>query len=183
MNLIAVPCNICGASIEVAETTRFVTCDKCQCQLAVIRAHASVFTEFKSDQNASEPRAYHEAVAAYQDEIDRIDSDWQAERDEFSMLWSQDALSEDDRSATKLYCVLTALIFLPVAAVLFFVDWSFALLSALIGTGGILYYLRIGTIERDFQRAEIRYRQRRAAVRLEDFLRAHQSAPEYSHSL
>lgn len=183
MNLIAVPCNNCGTTIEIAETTRFAVCEFCHCHLAVVRGHASVFTESKSDHYGSQPADYAEAVAAYHDELDRIERDWQAERDEYCMFWTKDGMCEDSRSATKLYCVLTAIICLPVAIVLFFFDWPFALPIALIGAGGVLYYLRIGVIERDFQRAEWRYRQRRAAVRLEDYLRAHHSALEYSHSV
>ncbi len=45
MQLISLNCNHCGAPLEVAESTKFVTCTHCSTRLAIRHGDGSAFTE------------------------------------------------------------------------------------------------------------------------------------------
>lgn len=47
--MLKVDCNECGASLVVADATRFVTCKGCSSRLKVVRSEAAVYTERLTD--------------------------------------------------------------------------------------------------------------------------------------
>ena len=49
-------CNHCGANLEVAHDTRFVTCTYCDTQLEVRRKHGAAFTRIKQSVRKLERR-------------------------------------------------------------------------------------------------------------------------------
>ncbi|MBE7497832.1 MAG: hypothetical protein HS117_23045 [Verrucomicrobiaceae bacterium] len=74
METLSVRCNHCGAPLQVAEGTRYVTCQFCQSHLEVRRTDSSIFTEevAKLAQNA-EKMAGSLEVITLQNEIERLD--------------------------------------------------------------------------------------------------------------
>lgn len=74
METLSVRCNHCGAPLQVADSTRFVTCQFCQSNLAVKRTDSSVFTE-EVAQIAENTGKMAESleVIALQNEIERLD--------------------------------------------------------------------------------------------------------------
>lgn len=74
METLSVRCNHCGAPLQVAEGTRYVTCQFCQSHLEVRRTDSSIFTEevAKLAQN-TEKMADSLEVITLQNEIERLD--------------------------------------------------------------------------------------------------------------
>lgn len=57
-----VDCNRCGASLTVAEDTRFVTCGKCRARLAVRRNGDAIFTEVLAEESAEHATSHDPVV-------------------------------------------------------------------------------------------------------------------------
>ncbi len=81
METLSVRCNHCGAPLEVAEQTRFVTCQFCQSSLEVKRTGNSIFTEevAKIAENTGR-MAGSLAVIELQNEIEKLDREWGIEQ-------------------------------------------------------------------------------------------------------
>ena len=84
MELQSVRCNHCGAPLEVGAQTRFVTCQFCQSQLEVKRTDSSAFTEVVQQiaQNTAQ-MAGNLKVIELQNEIERLDREWDGERQQY----------------------------------------------------------------------------------------------------
>lgn len=77
MTTVSVRCNHCGAPLDVAESTRFVTCSFCNCQLEVKRTENSVFTEEIARLARNTDRmAESLEVIKLQNEIELLDREW-----------------------------------------------------------------------------------------------------------
>lgn len=84
MTLEPIACNNCGAALEVAADTNFVTCTHCGSRLAVRRTASSRFTELLGKLDAkTDAMAGHLASLAREAEVERIDREWELERDGF----------------------------------------------------------------------------------------------------
>lgn len=70
----SVRCNRCGAPLQVADSTRFVTCQFCQSSLEVKRTESSIFTEevAKIAENTGKMAESLEVITI-QNEIERLD--------------------------------------------------------------------------------------------------------------
>ncbi|WP_395749924.1 hypothetical protein [Prosthecobacter sp.] len=74
MDTLSVRCNHCGAPLQVADKTRFVTCQFCHSSLEVKRTDSSIFTEevAKIAENTGKMADSLE-VLTIQNEIERLD--------------------------------------------------------------------------------------------------------------
>ena len=74
METLSVRCNHCGAPLQVAENTRFVTCQFCQSSLEVKRTDSSVFSEevAKIVENTGKMAESLEVITI-QNEIEKLD--------------------------------------------------------------------------------------------------------------
>ena len=81
METLSVRCNHCGAPLQVAENTRFVTCQFCQSSLEVKRTDSSVFTEevAKIAENTGRMAESLEVIMI-QNEIEQLDREWGIEQ-------------------------------------------------------------------------------------------------------
>ncbi len=81
METLSVRCNHCGAPLQVAENTRFVTCQFCQSSLEVKRTDSSVFTEevAKIAENTGRMAESLEVITV-QNEIEQLDREWGIEQ-------------------------------------------------------------------------------------------------------
>ena len=81
MEVETVACNNCGAPLEVGPGTNYVTCAHCGSRLVVKRTPTSVYTELleKLDQK-TDVMTRQLAQIAYQNELERIDREWEQER-------------------------------------------------------------------------------------------------------
>ena len=77
METLSVRCNHCGAPLEVAEKTRFVTCHYCHSSLEVKRTDNSIFTEevAKIAENTGRMAESLEVIEL-QNELERLDREW-----------------------------------------------------------------------------------------------------------
>jgi len=77
METLSVRCNHCGAPLQVAGNTRFVTCQFCQSSLEVKRTGNSIFTEEVAKIAESTGKmAESLEVITVQNEIEKLDREW-----------------------------------------------------------------------------------------------------------
>jgi hypothetical protein len=97
----ALICNQCGARLEVAPTTKYVTCAHCNTVLEIKRTDSASFTEAlgpapsaSSTEEAENPWPHSRQVqtvrkflgaedVALEEELNRIDREWHAERERY----------------------------------------------------------------------------------------------------
>jgi hypothetical protein len=84
MELLSVRCNHCGAPLEVGTQTKFVTCQFCQSQLEVKHTGSSTFTEVVEQIAANTAQmAGNLKVIEIQNELERLDREWNGEREQY----------------------------------------------------------------------------------------------------
>lgn len=87
MELVPVNCNNCGAALDIGPGTHFITCGHCGSRLAVKRTAAAAYTEVldrlerKTDALAAKVNGL-----ALLNEVERIDRDWEQEKEQYMIL-------------------------------------------------------------------------------------------------
>ena len=77
MTTVSVRCNHCGAPLDVADQTRFVTCAFCHSQLEVKRTDNSVFTEeIGRIARNTDRMAESLEVIKLQNDLEQLDREW-----------------------------------------------------------------------------------------------------------
>ena len=95
MELVPILCNQCGASLQISAAANFVTCQHCQTQLAVKRNQSTAWTEqLQQIDRRTQQLAHQVAVLTYQNEIERIDREWLAERESYCWRGKDGSLVE-----------------------------------------------------------------------------------------
>ena len=109
MNLVAVQCNQCGASLRISETTSFVTCEHCRTQLAVQRTDTATFTEaIKAlDQKTTQVAADLEVVRL-EKQIEMLDREWESKRATLLVGVSVGSNGEPSGIRAKVWMILFA---------------------------------------------------------------------------
>jgi hypothetical protein len=79
---LSILCNRCGATLRLAPSTNFVTCARCGASLVVRRSGDAVYTEAAGEQALNQVAANLETIAQ-QNELARIDREWQIEREQY----------------------------------------------------------------------------------------------------
>jgi Flp pilus assembly protein TadB len=81
MELLSLACGHCGAPLEVPDGTRFVTCGYCSSKLEVHRSGGAIYTEvLEALQKRTEEIADDVEILKLQNELERIDREWQENR-------------------------------------------------------------------------------------------------------
>jgi hypothetical protein len=95
MSVLSVNCNGCGASLDVSAETRFVTCGHCGARLEIKQSANSTYTEMleKLDRKTEEI-ADELAAIRRQNEVERIDREWERERKQYLTADRSGNLSE-----------------------------------------------------------------------------------------
>jgi hypothetical protein len=75
-------CNNCGATLEVPTTARFVTCSQCGTQLSIQRSGGVSYTEAASGPALREMADRLDEITR-QNELARIDREWEIEREQY----------------------------------------------------------------------------------------------------
>ena len=79
---ISVRCQHCGAPLQISDTLRFVTCAYCHTELEIVRDASTIHTEILSKIEAStDAMAGRLEVIEIQNELARLDHDWETWRD------------------------------------------------------------------------------------------------------
>ena len=94
-NILSVNCNHCGATLEVDEKTRFLTCTYCHSRLAVQRTASAVFTEVLEKLEAQTGQiAGNLKVIEMQNELNQLDREWTMSRESLMVSGRNGARSE-----------------------------------------------------------------------------------------
>jgi DNA-directed RNA polymerase subunit RPC12/RpoP len=82
MELVSLTCGHCGAPLEVPEGTRYATCGYCSSKLEIHRSGGAIYTEvLEALQKRTAEIADDVEILKLQNELERIDREWQAERE------------------------------------------------------------------------------------------------------
>jgi len=82
MNVISLTCNHCGAPLEVPEGVNFFNCRFCSSRLAIERSESAVYTRvLEGIEQKTNAISQDLQTIKVQNEIERLDREWQAERE------------------------------------------------------------------------------------------------------
>jgi LSD1 subclass zinc finger protein len=83
MHLEPILCSQCGAPLTVPPGVNYVTCNQCQASLAVRRESSATYTEVVEKlARQTEELSAHLADLRYEQQLERLDREWQIERDD-----------------------------------------------------------------------------------------------------
>jgi len=166
MEIVLVNCNGCGAALDVGPDTRFVTCAQCGARLAVKRSATAAYTEILEGlDRKTDAIAEKLATIERQNELERIDREWEQEREQYLLTGRHGTKSEPNAAMGVVMAVVVGG---------FGLFWTVGAVGA--GGGGIaflgLIFVAFAVIfgytsvmkAQAFEAAEQRYRKRRAAA-------------------
>jgi DNA-directed RNA polymerase subunit RPC12/RpoP len=180
-----VSCNNCGAPLDVGPGANYVTCGHCGSRLVVKRTGSSLYTELleKIDQKA-DAMARQLAELRYHAELEKIDREWEQERQGF--------LSTDKHGKTHEPNAAAGMVGGAVAAVFgtFWTIMAFWITGVGRGMGvgppaifncfplfglifvglGIWMFLKAPAVARKFEEAKRDYHHRRDGLTVDQFL-------------
>jgi hypothetical protein len=109
--LISVTCNHCGGPLQVPDATRFVTCSYCGTRLEVHRSGNAVYTEvLASIDQRTQAMAQDLEHIKRQNEIERLDREWQMRRSSLMVHNKDGSVSEPSAVGSIIGSVITAVI-------------------------------------------------------------------------
>jgi hypothetical protein len=95
MKLINLTCNHCGAPLEAAEGTKFLTCRFCSSRLAIEHSESAFYTRvLEAIENQTSALSQDLETIKIQNEIERLDREWQMERDQLCHRTKSGKLAE-----------------------------------------------------------------------------------------
>src|SRR3989442_3577607 len=174
----SLPCNRCGAMLHVGPGINFVTCNHCGTHLAVKRTADSTYTEAATSAPALDKVADQLEEITHQNELARIDREWQIEREQYMMVsrYGQRYLP------TRTMSFVGGLVIVPFgvlwtvfaffltsgiptgAGPLQIVHIIFPLFGVIFIVAGIAMTVYSYKKAQQYEQAYMRYRQRRAAI-------------------
>lgn len=84
VDVFRVACNQCGAPLEVASGTRFVTCNYCSSRLEVHRSDSASYTSvLEAIQDKTAQMAEDLSIIRLQNELEQLDRQWEIEREQY----------------------------------------------------------------------------------------------------
>lgn len=110
LQTIAVNCNHCGATLQVDEKTRFVTCNYCHSRLAIQRSDSTVFTEvLEKIQEQTGHMAENLELIKLQNELEQIDREWMMSREENLVVNSKNGSRSEPSAVGGIILILFGL--------------------------------------------------------------------------
>jgi hypothetical protein len=87
MDTCTIACNNCGATLEVPDSVRFITCRACGTQLAIQYSDSAIFTQLDDTTNQLDPQTAID-LASVKNEIliERLDREWALRQETFMMF-------------------------------------------------------------------------------------------------
>ena len=164
MELLSLACGHCGAPLEVPDGTRYATCGYCSSKLEVRRSGGAIYTEvLEAIQKRTAEIAGEVEILKLQNQLERIDREWQAEREKCMIRGKNGSVSEPTTIGAAflgIFCLIVGVVFL--------VAGTQTPPLMLFGLGGVVVgfmNLFCGTKKAQlFQEKKQRYEQRRAAA-------------------
>jgi len=107
MKTINLTCNHCGAPLEVAEEAKFVTCRFCSSRLAVEHSDSAFYTRVvEAIEQQTNALSQDLETIKVQNEIERLDREWQMQREQLCHRGKDGQLREPTVPATVVGSVL-----------------------------------------------------------------------------
>lgn len=181
MQIEKIACNSCGAPLEVATTTQFVTCRHCGMKLSIQRTDTATFTEILNQLTAKTDQLSEQVdnLAGYT-ELAALDREWELERQNYMVTGKHGTHIPSEAGSigggmvvTLFGCFWTIMAFTitsraPSIGPFAIVKVAFPLLGAVFVIFGIVSSITSFTKAGNYRRAEQRYRQRRAEMQSRD---------------
>lgn len=161
MRIESLACDNCGAPLEVPEQANYVRCNHCDSQLAVHRGASVSYTELVDKIVQRADRLTDEvARLGYENELARIDRDWDRERESLMFTDKNGRRHEPSMAGAMIGAVIAGVIGIVATAS----AGPFGLIFLLIAViAGVVGWVKAS----DFEAAKRRYRHRRAAVSMD----------------
>jgi DNA-directed RNA polymerase subunit RPC12/RpoP len=106
MELVSLTCGHCGAPLEVPEGTRYVTCGYCSSKLEVHRSGGAIYTQvLEALQKRTEEIADDVEILKLQNELERIDREWQENRQRCMIRGKHGSMREPSPIAGTIACL------------------------------------------------------------------------------
>lgn len=154
-------CDNCGAPLEVPEQANYVRCNHCDSQLAVHRSQSVSYTELVDKIVQRADRLTDEvARLGYENELARIDRDWDRERERLMITDKHGRRYEPSMAGAMIGAVIAGIIGIFATAL----AGPFGLVFLGIAViAGVIGWVKAS----EFEAAKRRYRRRRAAVSMD----------------
>lgn len=173
LDALSVTCNHCGAPLEVPAATQFVTCQYCGARLEIHRSGGAVHTQvLEAIDQRTQRIAQDVDTIKLQNELERIDREWAAERERFMVRGRNGTmgLPGDGGGVGLIASILIGVI--AVAFILFWIGTAFSMgapIVFLIFGVGVLVVVILGIViaankSGPYRQAQIRYQDRRQAA-------------------
>ena len=154
-------CNHCGASLKVGRDTRFVTCTYCDTQLEVVEEDGAAFTRV---QEAVERVERQLDVLALEREIDRLDREWDRERETLMVAGKDGTRFVPTRAQSSTLAAVSLVLGLgcSIAVIVIFERLHFmSIFGLVIAAAGIYGSRSFAAALAKYERAEHAYRRAR----------------------
>jgi DNA-directed RNA polymerase subunit RPC12/RpoP len=110
MKTINLTCNHCGAPLEAAEDTKFVTCRFCSSRLAVEHSASAFYTRVvEAIEQQTNALSQDLETIKIQNEIERLDREWQMQREQLCRRGKDGQLREPTVTGNIIGSILFAL--------------------------------------------------------------------------
>ncbi|MEZ6055706.1 MAG: hypothetical protein R3C01_03285 [Planctomycetaceae bacterium] len=108
MELESLTCNNCGGPLEVPSGVDHIRCNHCQSQLVVRRAASVTYTELiQQVADRTEQLTDHVVRLTYENELNRLDQEWEKERDSLMVHSKNGRKSEPSGSSALLIAIMS----------------------------------------------------------------------------
>jgi DNA-directed RNA polymerase subunit RPC12/RpoP len=163
-------CNGCGAPLEVAAGANYATCGHCGARLAVKRTGSAAYTEvLEKLDRTTEAIAGHLAELTRQNEVERIDREWERERASYLITGKHGSRSlPTQRAGVMIALVMGGFGLIWTAFAASFAPFPFPLFGLLFVAFAVYTGLSQVKSAEKLAEAEARYHQRRAEALRKD---------------
>lgn len=153
-------CNSCGAPLEVLQSANFATCNHCSTQLAIRRTSTATFTE-QLEGLATRQAELQERlrIAELDNQIARIDLEWQCEREQYLVGGNGGANQEPTETMPLIGLIFGFVGVVMLLASILAIEWLGP--GLILVAFGLIYYCWGTAKVRGFKNAETRYQQKR----------------------
>ncbi len=173
MTLEPITCNNCGAALDVPPEANYVTCAYCGSRLEVKRTPSVVYTQVLQQIDERTQRLSADVgQLQLQNELDRIDGDWEQQRQRYLLGDRTSAIIEPSGLLTVFWVVILLVFIAGLVVFVFLVsnaftnEYSLGLFLMALAVAGVMIWGTFNRISRasSYQRAKRAYEARRSAV-------------------
>ena len=166
MEIVSVNCNSCGAPLDVGAGTKFATCIHCGARLAIKRGESAAYTEILENlDRKTDAIAEQLAEITRQNELERIDREWDQEREKYLTTHKNGSRTEPSASGGIVMAAIAGTLGLIWTGMAFSMGaGGFALFGLVIAGFAVFIGINMVNAATKYEAAQTRYRKRRASV-------------------